>query len=224
MKQTAVAYFRTSSATNVGADKDSDDRQRTACQAYAKAAGVKIIHEFYDAAVSGADPIDARPAFIDMLKYCQANEINQIVVETSSRFARDLGVQIVGHDMLRDLGIDLIAADSPQAFVDDQPTAVMMRQVLGAVSQFQKAELVAKLKSGRDRKREKTGKCEGRKSWLEMDPDMITLVKRLARRNPKTKRTKSLRQIAGEIANQGYVNSKGLPFQAAQISRMLGRA
>jgi hypothetical protein len=33
-----------------------------------------------------------------------------------------------------------------------------------------------------------------------------------------------LRQIAGEIAAQGYVNSKGQPFQAAQISRMLGRA
>lgn len=224
MKQTAVAYFRTSSATNVGADKDSDDRQRAACHAYAKAAGVKIVHEFYDAAVSGADPIDARPAFIDMLTYCHTNEISQIVVETASRFARDIGIQVAGFDMLRGLGIDLIAADSPQAFIDDTPTAVMVRNILGVVSQFQKADMVAKLKSARDRKRQKTGKCEGRKSWQEMNPDMISLVKRLARVNPKTKHTRSLRQIAGEIATQGYVNGKGQPFQAAQISRMLGRA
>ena len=35
----SVAYLRTSSRTNVGADKDSDKRQRTAIEAYAKAAG-----------------------------------------------------------------------------------------------------------------------------------------------------------------------------------------
>ena len=32
----AVAYLRTSSATNVGEDKDSDKRQRTAIAAFAK--------------------------------------------------------------------------------------------------------------------------------------------------------------------------------------------
>ena len=35
----AIAYLRTSSATNVGADKDSDKRQRQAIEAYAKHAG-----------------------------------------------------------------------------------------------------------------------------------------------------------------------------------------
>jgi hypothetical protein len=52
-----------------------------------------------------------------------------------------------------------------------------------------RGEVIAKLKSARDRKREKTGKCEGRKSWQEMEPDMVALAQRLARRNPKTKRT-----------------------------------
>jgi hypothetical protein len=43
----AVAYLRTSSRTNVGADKDSDKRQRVAIEAYAKAAGYEIIDTFY---------------------------------------------------------------------------------------------------------------------------------------------------------------------------------
>ena len=37
--QPAVAYLRTSSAANVGADKDSDKRQRAAIEAFAKRAG-----------------------------------------------------------------------------------------------------------------------------------------------------------------------------------------
>ena len=48
--------MRTSSAANVGADKDSEKRQRHAIQGFAKRSGSAIVEEFYDAAVSGADP------------------------------------------------------------------------------------------------------------------------------------------------------------------------
>jgi hypothetical protein len=57
--RTTVAYLRTSSRTNVGADKVSDKRQCAAIEAYAKAAGYEIVETFYDAAVSGADPFGA---------------------------------------------------------------------------------------------------------------------------------------------------------------------
>ena len=56
----AFAYLRTSSATNAGVDKDSGKRQRAAIDAFAKRAGYSIAAEFYDEAVSGADPVDAR--------------------------------------------------------------------------------------------------------------------------------------------------------------------
>ena len=39
----AVAYLRTSSAANVGANKDSDKRQRVAIQAFARRAGFEIV-------------------------------------------------------------------------------------------------------------------------------------------------------------------------------------
>jgi DNA invertase Pin-like site-specific DNA recombinase len=57
-----------------------------------------------------------------------------------------------------------VAADSADAFLDDTPTAVMIRQILGSVSQFKKAMIVAKLKGARERKKAETGKCGGRKS------------------------------------------------------------
>jgi hypothetical protein len=44
----------------VGAGKDSKKRQRAAVTGYARRNGIEIVEEFYDAAVSGADPVDAR--------------------------------------------------------------------------------------------------------------------------------------------------------------------
>ena len=129
----AVAYLRTSSAANVGPDKDSDKRQRAAIAAYAKAAGVEIVETFYDEAVSGADLIETRPGFRAMLERLLSNGVRTIVVETANRFARDLMVQEVGYAMLKERGIELIATDKPDAFLDDTPTAVLIRQVLGAV-------------------------------------------------------------------------------------------
>jgi DNA invertase Pin-like site-specific DNA recombinase len=141
----AVAYLRTSSAANVGADKDSERRQREAIQGFARRAGYEIVDEFYDAAVSGADAIDARAGFAAMLKRIEGNGVRTIIVETASRFARDLMVQEVGYAMLKERGIESIAADSPQSFIDDTPTARLVRQVLGAIAEFDKAMTVAEV-------------------------------------------------------------------------------
>ena len=127
-KTPAISYLRTSSAANVGADKDSDRRQREAIEAFARRAGYELVGEFYDAAVSGADPIDTRPGFAAMLERIEGNGVRTVIVETASRFARDLMVQEVGHAKLRERGIDLIAADNPGSFIDDTPTAKLVRQ------------------------------------------------------------------------------------------------
>jgi hypothetical protein len=54
-----------------------------------------------------------------MLERIEGNGVRTIIVETASRFARDLMVQEVGHAKLRERGIDLIAADNPGSFIDD---------------------------------------------------------------------------------------------------------
>ena len=57
--------------------------------------------------------------------------------------------------------------DSPNAFLDDTPTAIFIRQVLGAVA-LDKAMTVAKpLRGARERKKRVKGKCEGRKGHAE---------------------------------------------------------
>jgi DNA invertase Pin-like site-specific DNA recombinase len=175
----AIAYLRTSSATHasLGNDKDSDKRQRAAIAAFAKANGYVIVEEFYDV-VSGADPIAERPGFKAMLDRIAGNGVRCILVESPDRFARDLTVQLTGHDFLKSLGISLIPATAPDFFTEDTPTAVLVRQVLGAIAQFEKTSLVAKLKAARDRKKAVTGKCGGRKSYAEARPDVVLLANR----------------------------------------------
>src|SRR6516165_3122092 len=151
--KSAVAYYRTSSATNVGEDKDSEERQRLAVMAFAERNEIEIVEEYFDAAVSGGDPIDKRPGFSAMLRRIAGNGVRTILVETANRFARDLMVQETGWRMLQELGVELIAADSPNAFLDETPTAVLVRQILGSVAEFDRALTVAKLSAARERKK-----------------------------------------------------------------------
>jgi DNA invertase Pin-like site-specific DNA recombinase len=211
----AVAYLRTSSPTNVGPDKDSDKRQRDAIQAYAKSAGYVIVDGFYDAAVKGADPVQTRPGFAALLERLKGNGVRTIIVETANRFARDLIVQETGHRMLKAQGIEIIAADSPGAFVEDTPTATLVRQVLGAVAQFDKAMTVAKLRLARDRVRKRDGKCEGRKSHAEERPKVVELARGLQRQGM------GYRAISAELERAGHVNERGKPFHHKSIRAML---
>jgi DNA invertase Pin-like site-specific DNA recombinase len=217
----ALAYLRTSSATNVGTDMDSEKRQRAAIDAFAKRAGFEIIAWCHDEAVNGADPIETRPGFAELLEHLEGNGVTTIIVETANRFARDLIVQETGFHLLRQRGYDLIAADSPNSFLEDTPTAALIRQVLGAVSQFEKASLVAKLKGARDRKRREKGKCEGRKSHAEKRPGAVALARKLRRANPKTGRRLSLRKVSAALAEAGHLNERGRPFNQRSIKVMV---
>ena len=52
----------------------------------------------------------------------------------------------------------------------------MMRQIAGAFHEDEKSRLVAKLRAARERKRTASGKCEGRKAWAEINPELVTHV------------------------------------------------
>ena len=203
-----MAYLRTSSGANVGPDKDSDKRQRAAIASFAKRAGFTLVDEFYDAAVSGGDPVDQRPGFAQMLQRLAANGAKTIIVESPDRFT------------LKALGISIIPASAPNFFTEDTPTAVLVRQVLGAIAQFEKASAVAKLAAARKRKREREGRCEGRKPLRETRPEVVALARKLRRRRPKAGQL-SLREISRELAALGFLNERGKPYAAKSIASMV---
>ena len=213
----AVAYLRTSSAANVGADKDSDKRQRATIEGFAKANGYHLEGEFYDAAVSGSDPVGERPGFKAMLDRNAGNGVRVILVESPDRFARDLAVQLAGHDYLRSLGVELVPASAPDFFTEDTPTAVLVRQVLGAIAQFEKASLVAKLRAARERKVAAGGRGSGRWRYDEARPEVVALARELHGQRL------SLRKISAALAAQGHVTGGGKPYTASAVQTMLHR-
>src|SRR5215210_5712327 len=216
----ALAYLRTSSAANVGTDKDSDKRQRAAIAAFAKAHGVHIVEEFCDPGVSGADPIETRPGFTALLDRIEGNGVRTVVVEDASRFARDLVTQELGVLALIGRGVRVLTASGDDLTNTDDPFKVAMRQIAGAFAQLEKARLVGKLKAARDRKRATGVKVEGRKSHVELSPEMVRLAKRL-HRYPVNGKRRSLRDVSKALAAKNFLSRSGKPFGAAAIARMV---
>jgi DNA invertase Pin-like site-specific DNA recombinase len=219
-RRNVVAYVRTSSAANVGSDKDSEKRQRGAIEAFAKRAALEIVDWFYDPAVSGADPIEARPGFSALLDRLESNGVRTVVVEDASRFARDLVAQELGLLLLIKRDVRVLTANGDDLTDTNDPSRVMMRQIAGSFAQYEKTRLMIKLRGARERIRKASGKCEGRKSYAERDPALVLAAKRLHRRSPKGHR-RSLREIARELMEMGYTNKRGGPYPASCIKSML---
>jgi hypothetical protein len=170
---------------------------------------------FYDADVKGGDPVTARAPV------SAARSTGSLAMACALLSWKILAgspvivVQLTGHDSLKRLGVTLIAANAPDQFLEDTPTAKLIRQVLGAVADFEKSSLVAKLRGARDRKRAKFGKCEGRKSYSESRPELVAATKALCTDGM------SYRKISAELAAQGFVTSTGKAFAVSEIQVML---
>ena len=187
MDKNVCAYYRTSSATNVGTNKDSKKRQRHSVFSYTDPKGLNVVREFYDKGVSGTLDVLNRPSFMEMLNYCEENKISTIVFESADRLSRDLIIMETGFQYLTSLGYKLISVSNPDTFIEDTPTSTMIRQVLGVISQFEKSNLVEKLKVARKRKsklnkskgiidRNGNGKCAGKKRLSEKHPELAKMV------------------------------------------------
>ena len=215
----AVAYLRTSSAANVGADKDSEKRQREAIVAFAKRARFEIQADdwFYDPSVSGADPIETRPGFNRLLDRIESNGVRTVLIEDASRFARDLMTQELGILSLIKLGVRVVTTAGDDLTDTSDPMKKAMRQIAGAFAELEKARLVAKLRGARERKKAVTGKCEGRKSLAERSPELIEAARSL-------NDGRSLRKISAALEDRGFVTPSGVPYSASAVKSMLRRA
>lgn len=223
-KVAAVGYLRTSSQANVGEDKDSHLRQRREIEAFANARGIEVVEWFYDPAVSGDDNVTDRPGFVAMLDYLDASEVRTVLVEDASRFARKMLAAELGVLTMIERKTRVLTKSGDDLTETDDEMKIAMRQIAMAFAQLEKTRLVKKLKAARDRKSAELGKrIEGRKGYADTSPDLVKLAKRLARKNPRTGRVRSLREIAAELAEAGFKTAAGNEFSAGQVQRLLGR-
>jgi DNA invertase Pin-like site-specific DNA recombinase len=188
-------------------------RQREAIRRYAKAGGIEVIGEYRDEGISGTKDLEHRDGLSDLMARIRSNGIRLVLAERADRLARDLMVSEILLAEFRKLGVQVVAADSGTDLTvsDDDPTRKLIRQVLGAVAEFDKSVLVAKLKAARIRKRRATGRCEGRKPYGTRpgEADVLALMRKL-RRKPRNGQRLSFDAIASRL------NAEAVPTRTAR--------
>lgn len=223
----AVAYMRCS---GLGQDAgDTWDRQTAAITKYASRHGMSIAEGdwFRDTGVSGTKDVGDRPGLAQLLDRIESNGVRVVLVENASRLARDLLVSEVILGQLRTLGCTVIDCDSGTNLIDDQdddPTRRLIRQVLGAVAEFDRRVTVLKLRAARERIRRRTGRCEGRKPFGTLPGEADTLERiRQLHRKPHGSPRRSLQEIADQLNLEGRPTRTGKPWAKGTVYQLIAR-
>lgn len=199
----AFAYLRVSGKGQLAGD--GFPRQLGAIRKYAEANGIKVVRVFEEKGVPGATELDNRPALLELFEALAADGIKLVLLEKLDRLARDLMVQ---ENILADLnkrGFELVSVTEPDLLQKD-PARVLMRQIFGAIAQYDKAMIVAKLRGARQRMRAAKGYCEGRKPYGYRPGESEVLARVLQLRRDGV--------VLEKIADQ--LNAEAIPTRAGK--------
>jgi DNA invertase Pin-like site-specific DNA recombinase len=113
-------------------------------------------------------------------------------------------------------GISLISVADPDLMATE-PTRILMRQFMGALAQYEKSQIVLKLRGARMRWRAVDGRCEGRKPFGRDDAERATLERmKQLRANGQ-----SFEKIATCLNASGVPTRTGKRWYGVVISRIL---
>ncbi|MFC1580083.1 recombinase family protein [Thermodesulfobacteriota bacterium] len=214
----AFAYLRVSGKGQVKGD--GLIRQEKAINDFADSKGIDVVKIYQDLGVSGT--LSNRPALAEMMVDLEQNGhgIKTVIVEKLDRVARDLMIQETIIQDFKENGISLISAMEGADLLDNDPTRKLVRQILGAIAEYEKSMLVQKLRVARQRHKAKNGKCEGRKSYREVAPEIVEHIRRLRRKRKGLKR-RTYKEIAQRMNMESIPTLNGQPWNLQTIRHVL---
>jgi DNA invertase Pin-like site-specific DNA recombinase len=201
----AFAYLRVSSVGQI--DGDGFPRQRAAIERYASANGIAIIRWFEERGISGKTDLENRPALDELFRALNANGTKLVLIERLDRLGRELMIQENLLAQFVKQGFEIVSVTEP-SLCDEDATRVLIRQMLGAIGQFDRTRIVEKLKAARQRKRLQAGRCEGRKQYGERSGEQ-EVIQRIVNLNSSGL---NYEQIARELNAEGIAARKGSWF------------
>jgi DNA invertase Pin-like site-specific DNA recombinase len=210
----AYAYLRVSGKGQVKGD--GFPRQLQAIKNYSTEHDIKIVQVFREEGVSGAKESMDRPAWAAMIMALLGNGVKTIVIEKLDRLARDLMVQEATIADLQKNGFTLISVAEPDLMAND-PTRILMRQLMGAVAQYDKSQIVLKLRGARMRKRSAEGRCEGRKPFGRDEAEQGAIERMKALRAEGL----AFDRIAEQLNAKGVPTRTGKRWHGVVINRIL---
>ncbi len=217
----AFGYLRVSGKSQI--EGYGFERQEETIRSFAEKAGYEIVNFFKEEGISGTKGEEDRPAFQDMVSEILRDGVSTIIIEGMDRLAREYRIQETLLIYLASKGITLICARTEENVtnaVQSDPMKKALIQIQGIFAELEKNLLVKKLRNARDKARAERGKCEGRKSYVDVAPKVIEEIKRL-RRKPKGGRRMTYVQVAEELNRQGFETVSKKPFTGQTVQNVL---
>jgi len=210
----AFGYVRVSGDSQI--DGDGFPRQVAAIKAYAKQHDIRLVKVFREEGITGTRETMDRPAWAEMLLALHGNGVRTIIIERLDRLARDLMIQEKTITDLQKDGFTLVSVQEPDLMSSD-PARIAFRQMMGVFAEYDKSQIVLKLRGARLRKRAKEGRCEGRKpyGYYDGEPEVIAHLKALRVTGMGFDR------IAAQLNAEGLKTRTGAPWHGVVVNRIL---
>lgn len=221
-----IAYTRVS--TDTQAEKGLGlDMQRRAIREWAKANGHKVIAWYGSAeGVSGTNGLDTRPELAEAFQALHEGKADALAVYRLDRLARKLALQETWIGQLERVGKQVISVTEPYAGDDEMRT--LIRQILGAVSEYERTVIYKRLQGGRAEKAAQGGYAYGSPPYgweskdkalapVEAEQDVLRAMHALRADGV------SYGAIASDLNARGVIARKGGRWHAQTVSRAVQR-
>lgn len=222
-----IGYVRVS--TDRQADKGSSlATQEKSIRAWAKTNGHRLLSVERDEGVSGANGLASRAGLPIALAALEDGKADALVVYRLDRLARDLLVQETVIGRLGRKGRPVISVTEPEAESDDA-TRVLVRQVLGAIAEYERKVIAARTQAGKAAKRARGGYAgDGSPAFgqradggrlVDHDEEQATLERIRELHDAGD----SLRAIATTLEAEGHRPKRGARWHPESLRRIVAR-
>ena len=208
------------------------DVQAEACERWARQHRHRLVATFRDEGVSGSNGLDTRTGLAEALRALRDGDADGLVVYRLDRLARDLVLQEQLLAEIRHLGRRVFTTSAAEAgYLEDDPddpSRKLIRQILGAVDDYERGMIALRLRSGRRAKAARGGFAYGspplgfRAEGGELVPvdDEQATLRRVVDLHAQGA---SLRSIAETLNAEGRRTKRGARWHPQTVARILER-
>jgi len=225
-----VAYLRVSGREQVR--HHGLTVQESEVRTWAIGHGYRVIRLHQDAASGGEGVV--RPGLLSALEEVKAGRAAGVIVQRLDRIARDVVAQEAFIAEVRRAGGRVFSASDGEAQLlgDDpgDPARTLLRQMMGAVAQYEAALMRVRMQAGKERKKAAGGYTDGRPpigfraqaGALVADArEQAVIARALELRSVG----QSYREVAAILSHEGYRNRQGTTaWHPETLRRMCRRA
>jgi DNA invertase Pin-like site-specific DNA recombinase len=198
-----------------------------ACRAYAQRQGWDIGGEFTDEGVSGATGLDKRPALLEAITAMGKGDV--LLVSKRDRLGREpMAIAMIEAAIKRKGG--RVVSVAGEGTDSDEPTAILMRRMVDAFSEYERLVIKARTRAGMQAKRRRGERVGQLPYGADVDADGVRLVENkgeleaVAMVKELRGRGLSMEAVAERMNNMGIPTKKpGARWHTTQVFRLLNR-